>query len=95
MGNLSMKRFTLPRDMYYWVGALDALKDLDGSKTVVVVGGGPMKHFGFLDKVLDNLKEAGMEVEVFEDVEPDPSVDTVMAGAKSMQEFQPDWIVSI
>jgi len=54
-----------------------------------------MKHFGFLDKVLDNLKEAGMEVEVFEDVEPDPSVDTVMAGAKSMQEFQPDWIVSI
>lgn len=90
-----MKRFTLPRDMYYGHGSLDVLKSLEGSRAVVVVGGGSMKRFGFLDRVLNNLKEAGMEVEVFEDVEPDPSVETVMAGAKLMQEFEPDWIVSI
>lgn len=90
-----MKRFTLPRDMYYGPGSLEVLKDLEGSKAVVVVGGGSMKRLGFLDKVLNNLKEAGMEVAVFEDVEPDPSVETVMAGAKLMQEFEPDWIVSI
>lgn len=54
-----------------------------------------MKKFGFLDKVVAYLKEAGMEVELFENVEPDPSVETVMAGAKKMQEFKPDWIVAM
>ena len=54
-----------------------------------------MKRFGFLDKVVSYLKEAGMEVKLFEGVEPDPSVDTVMKGAAAMTEFGPDWIVSI
>lgn len=90
-----MKRFTLPRDTFFGRGSLDALKDLDGKRAIVVVGGGSMKRFGFLDRVVDNLKEAGMEVELFENVEPDPSVTTVMAGAKAMQEFEPDWIVAI
>lgn len=36
-----------------------------------------------------------MEVQLFEGVEPDPSVDTVMKGAAAMTEFGPDWIVSI
>jgi alcohol dehydrogenase class IV len=90
-----MARFTLPRDLYHGKGALEALKTLEGKRAVVVVGGGSMKRFGFLDKVCDYLKEAGMEVKLFEGVEPDPSVDTVMKGAAVMQEFQPDWIVSI
>ena len=48
-----MARFTLPRDLYHGKGALDALKDLKGKKAIVVVGGGSMKRFGFLDKVGD------------------------------------------
>ena len=36
-----------------------------------------------------------MEVQLFEGVEPDPSVETVMKGAKAMQEFKPDWIVAV
>lgn len=90
-----MARFTLPRDLYHGKGALDALKTLKGTKAFVVVGGGSMKRFGFLDKVVSNLKEAGMEVMAFEGVEPDPSVETVMKGAAAMREFQPDWIVAI
>ena len=90
-----MARFTLPRDLYHGKGALDALKTLKGKKAIVVVGGGSMKRFGFLDKVCNNLKEASMEVTVFEGVEPDPSVETVMKGAAAMREFQPDWIVAI
>ena len=54
-----------------------------------------MKRFGFLDKVTAYLQEAGMEVKLFEGIEPDPSVDTVMKGAEVMREFQPDWIVAI
>jgi len=36
-----------------------------------------------------------MEVQLFEGVEPDPSVETVLRGAEAMRKFQPDWIVSI
>lgn len=90
-----MGRFTLPRDLYHGKGAIDALKTLKGKKAIVVVGGGSMKRFGFLDQVVKNLEEAGMEVRLFEGVEPDPSVETVMKGAAVMREFEPDWIVSI
>ena len=90
-----MARFTLPRDLYHGKGSLEELKNLKGSKAILVVGGGYMKRFGFLDKAVNYLKEAGMEVELFENVEPDPSVDTVMRGAEKMREFQPDWIVAM
>ena len=90
-----MARFTLPRDIYHGEGALEELKNLKGKKAIVVVGGGAMKRQGFLAKVEDYLKETGMEVALFEGVEPDPSVETVMKGAKAMQEFEPDWIVAM
>lgn len=41
------------------------------------------------------LNDAGFEVELFEGVEPDPSVETVMRGAEAMRKFEPDWIVAI
>lgn len=90
-----MTRFTLPRDLYHGEGSLEALKNLKGKRAFVVVGGGSMKRFGFLQKVEDYLKEAGMEVRLFEGVESDPSVETVMKGAEAMREFEPDWIVAI
>ncbi len=90
-----MNRFTLPRDLYYGKSSMEVLKSLKGKRASIVVGGGSMKRFGFLDTVENYLKEAGMEVQLIDGVEPDPSVETVMKGAKLMQEFQPDWIVSI
>ena len=90
-----MARFTLPRDLYHGKGVLAELKNLKGKKAIVVVGGGSMKRFGFLDKAVGYLKEAGMEVRLFENVEPDPSVETVMKGAAAMREFEPDWIVAM
>ena len=90
-----MGRFTLPRDVYHGKGSLAELKNLKGKKAIVVVGGGSMKRQGFLDKVVGYLKEAGMAVELFEGVEPDPSVETVMKGAEAMRNFEPDWIVAM
>ncbi len=90
-----MARFTLPRDIYHGKGCLEELKNLKGKKAILVVGGGSMKRQGFLDKAVNYLKEAGMEVQVFEGVEPDPSVETVMKGAEAMRAFEPDWIVSM
>ena len=88
-----MNRFTLPRDLYHGENALEALKTFTGKRAVICVGGGSMKRFGFLDKAIAYLQEAGMEVKVIDGIEPDPSVETVMNGAAVMREFQPDWIV--
>lgn len=90
-----MNRFTLPRDLYHGENALEALKTFTGKRAVICVGGGSMKRFGFLDKAIACLQEAGMEVKVIDGIEPDPSVETVMNGAAVMQDFQPDWIVAI
>ena len=90
-----MSRFCLPRDIYHGKGCLEELKNLKGKKAMLVVGGGSMKRQGFLDKAVNYLKEAGMEVQVFEGVEPDPSVETVMKGAEAMRAFEPDWIVAM
>ena len=90
-----MTRFTLPRDLYHGKGALEALKTLQGKKAIICVGGGSMKRNGFLQRAEDYLKEAGMEVRLFEGIESDPSVETVMKGAEVMREFEPDWIVAI
>ena len=90
-----MARFTLPRDLYHGKGSLEALKSFQGKKAMVCVGGGSMKRFGFLDRAVAYLKEAGMEVEVFDGIESDPSVETVMRGADAMLKFEPDWIVAI
>jgi alcohol dehydrogenase class IV len=90
-----MNRFTLPRDIYFGENSLEVLKTIKGKKAVIVTGGSSMKKFGFLDKVESYLKEAGIDVKHISGVEPDPSVETVMNGAKVMREFEPDLIVSI
>ena len=90
-----MARFTLPRDIYYGKGTLEELRRLQGTRAMLVTGGGSMRRFGFLDQAAAYLEEAGMTVSLFEKVEPDPSVETVMRGAAAMREFGPDWIVAI
>lgn len=88
-------RFTLPRDIYYGENTLETLKTLSGKKATIVIGGGTLKRLGFLDKVITYLKEAGMETDVIEGVEPDPSVETVLKGGERMRQFQPDWIIAM
>jgi Alcohol dehydrogenase, class IV len=68
-----MARFTLPRDLYHGKGALEALKSFTGKKAMICVGGGSMKRFGFLDRAYGYLKEAGMEVELFNASSPTAS----------------------
>ena len=51
-------RFTLPRDLYHGKGALENLKNLEGKKAIICVGGGSMKRNGFLDRAVKYLEEA-------------------------------------
>jgi alcohol dehydrogenase class IV len=91
-----MARFTLPRDIYFGDNAMEELSNLKGhKKAFIVTGGHSMQKFGFLARLEDILKKAGLETKLFEGVEPDPSVETVMKGAAAMREFGPDVIVAI
>lgn len=91
-----MARFTLPRDIYYGPGAIDELKNLKGyKKAMILTGGSSMKKGGFLQKVEAILQEVGMETQLFEGIEPDPSIETVFKGAAAMRKFLPDVIVAI
>lgn len=90
-----MGRFTNPRDLYFGEGSRHEIKNLKGRKAIVVSGGHSMRRGGFLQDVQKDLESAGFEVKLFEGVESDPSVETVMRGAKAMEEFGPDWIVAI
>ena len=90
-----MGRFTNPRDLYFGEGARHEVKNLKGHKAIIVSGGHSMRRGGFLQDIQKDLEDAGFEVSLFEGVESDPSIETVMKGAKAMQEFQPDWIIAL
>ena len=91
-----MARFTLPRDLYFGPGAMEELKNLKGyKKAFIVTGGSSMKKTGFLQKLEDILKAAGLQTRLYDGVEPDPSIERVYDGAKAMREFEPDVIVAI
>lgn len=90
-----MARFTIPRDIFFGKGSMSELKKLKGYKRAFIVTGGVIPKLGLLDKLADILRECGMEIASFIDVEPDPSVETVMRGKERMLEFKPDIIVAI
>ena len=88
------RRFTIPRDLYFGRGALGRLRELDGRRAMLVADRA-MRQNGFAQRAEELLREAGLEVRRFEEVEPDPSVETVMKGAKALAAFEPDWIVAV
>ncbi len=74
---------------------LSHLATLEGKKAVIVLGGHSMQKAGFVDMASDYLKKAGMEVILFEGVEPDPHLSTVKRGAEFMLKENPDWIIAM
>ena len=92
---MSINSFSIPRTIYYKEGALEKLAQLKGRRAAIVTGGSSMKKYGFLDASKELLKKAGIESIIIDGVEPNPSVETVIKGGKTMLDFGPDWIVAI
>jgi len=74
--------------------ALSHLSTLKGSRAFIVTDK-TIAKLGFVERVKQVLTNAGFEVAVFDDVEPDPSVQTVLQGAAAMRDHSPDWIVGL
>jgi len=85
----------LPKSIYFRRGcAVQALKELEGHKRALVVTDTFLFRNGYADVILDLLKQNGMEVEVFFQVEADPTLGQVRAGVEVARGFQPDVIVA-
>jgi len=74
--------------------ALDALDQIQGHRALIVTDPG-LVELGLIEPVRERLERSGFEIHVFDDVEPDPSVQTVERGANVAREFGPDWIVAV
>jgi alcohol dehydrogenase class IV len=85
--------FVSPR-IVFGEGALDVLDELQGQRALIVTDV-TIVGIGLLDKVKAHLEKAGIDVHVFDQVEPDPSVETARLGAQMAQDVQPDWIVGL
>ena len=65
-----------------------------GKKAVIVTDKGVV-DLGYVETVKDMLEGIGYEVNIFDEVEPDPQIPTVEKGGEMMQEFGPDWIIAL
>lgn len=87
--------FSVPKEIVYGENALEYLSKLEGKRASIVTGGNSMKRSGFLDKTKALLEKGGLEVQIIDGVEPDPSIKTCIAGGAKLAEFQPDWIIAL
>lgn len=82
-------------ELMFGIGCLPYVGTLGAKRVSIVIGGSSMEKSGILDKVCDYLSEAQAKVDVIRGVEPDPSFDTVMRGARQMLSFNPDLIIGL
>ena len=75
-------------------GALGALDELEGQRALIVTDAN-LVELGLVEKVQTHLDKAGIETRVFDEVEPDPCVQTVHRGAEVAEAYRPDWIIGL
>ena len=65
-------------------------------KAMIITDRG-MYNLGYVEKIEDVIRRRRnkVDIELFFDVEPDPSLDTVEAGVELMRKFEPDTIIAI
>ena len=95
--NVNMQWFKIPPRIYFEKNAVQYLQKMKDISRVFIVTDPYMVKFGYVDKVLHHLRQRSdlVQVEVFSDVEPDPSLDTVVRGTEMMAKFQPDCIIAL
>ncbi len=85
-----MERFAVRPEIWYGTGALAALEKLAG-KRVLLVTDGFLAASGLATRAAERLTGP---VEVFDRVEPDPSLQLVAEGVAALEHFQPDVVVA-
>ena len=74
--------------------ALSHLAELKG-KSALIVTDRNIVSLGLIGKVEEQLSQAGIQATLFDEVEPDPSLQTVEKGVAMMNQYGPDLIVAV
>ncbi len=94
----NMLWFRVPQRIYFKSGCLStALEELAqmGKKRAHIVTDTVLRRLGYVDPIVLQLREMGIDSRIFSDVEPDPSLDTAVKGAREMSQFRPDVIIAV
>jgi len=94
---VNMQWFKIPNRIYFEPGSIQYLEKMPDISRAFIVTDPHMVELGYVDRVLYYLRKRRDYVhsEIFSQVEPDPSIDTVKRGTRLMNEFKPDVIIAL
>jgi len=94
---VNMQWFKVPDRIYFEYGSTKYLEKMPDISRAFIITDAVMQKSGYVDKVLYYLRKRTQYVhsEVFTEVEPDPSLETVSKGLAMMQSFKPDVIIAL
>lgn len=92
----NMLWFKVPAKIYYKYGALPvALQDLSNKKKAFIVTDRALFDLGYTEKITNILDEMNIDYEIFNEVEPDPTLTTINKGLDIINRFNPDCIIAL
>ena len=94
---VAMQWFKVPPRIYHEMGSVQYLQKLPDVNRVMIVTDKTMEKLGYIEKVKYHLRKrkSPVMIEVLSNVEPDPSIETVINGAEEMIKFKPDTIIAL
>lgn len=94
---VNMQWFKIPEKIYFEAGSIGYLEKMPDISRAFIVTDESMVKLGYVDKILYHLRKRKEYVhsEIFAEVEPDPSFDTIKRGVESMKKFNPDVIIAL
>ncbi len=94
---VNMQWFKVPEKIYFEAGSIAYLEKMPNISRAFIVTDPSMTKLGYVDKILYHLRkrEKYVHSEIFSEVEPDPSFDTIQKGVEAMNIFNPDVIIAL
>ena len=94
---VNMQWFKVPEKIYFEAGSIGYLEKMPDITRAFIVTDKSMVSLGYVDKILYYLRKRQQYVhaEIFSEVEPDPSFDTINRGVEQMRNFKPDVIIAL
>ena len=94
---VNMQWFKVPEKIYFEEGSIQYLEKMPDIQRAFIVTDEGMIKLGYVDKILYYLRKRQQYVhsEIFSEVEPDPSFDTIKKGVQAMKNFNPDVIIAL
>ena len=94
---VNMQWFKIPPKIYFERGSIQYLENMPNISRAFIVTDQTMMKLGYVDKALYYLRKRKnlVHCEIFDEVEPDPSLDTINKGVQAMNNFKPDVIIAL